>query len=113
MKRPRTPPETEAGFQRAVIQLATALGYLVHHQRPARTAKGWRSAIAGRRGFCDLVLVHPKRGAWFVECKSDSGGLGPGQAEWLEALRACGLRAEVWRPRDFGRIERILKGEAT
>lgn len=61
------------------------------------------------KGWPDLVLVHPRRGLLLVrELKSDRGRVRPEQKEWLEALRAVGVDADVWRPRDLPEIEAVL-----
>lgn len=76
---------TEADYLDNVIELATTLGYLVHHDRPARTAHGWRTPISGHPGFPDLVMARRGR-IVFGELKGDTGTTSTGQDEWLEAL---------------------------
>lgn len=103
------PPKlSEREFLDQVIDLARHCGWLVHHQRPARTAQGWRSAIQGHKGFPDLVLV---RGSYvlFVELKTDRGKTTLEQDDWLDRLRTAGAFAVVWRPEDWDTIERILR----
>lgn len=104
------PHETEAGFQRAVIDLARLCGWLVHHTRPAWTAKGYRTPIMGDVGFPDLVLCHPKRGVViFAELKVGKNPASAEQVRWLDALRGTGAAAGVWRETDWPDIERTLK----
>jgi VRR-NUC domain len=80
---------TEAQYQRTIIDAARWHGWLVHHQRPARTAKGYRTAIEGDAGFPDLVLVHPqRRQLLFVELKRRPNKLSTHQQAWLGALSA-------------------------
>lgn len=98
---------TEAEFLRAVIDLARANGWLAHHQRPARTARGWRTAVQGDAGFPDLVLVKlhgDDRRVIVAELKTNTGKMTPAQREWLDALNAAGVTAVVWRPRDWDAI---------
>jgi len=97
---------TEADWCAFVVQTARLYGWRVSHQRPARTAAGWRTAIEGDRGAPDLLLA---RGGvvLLVELKTDRGRLGPGQAEWLAAL---GPHAAVWRPRDRDAVISALRG---
>lgn len=102
MPRPRITgpkPISEADWQRTVIAMARALGWLVAHFRPGMNQRGrWMTAVAGDGvGFPDLVLCHRRtHRVLFVELKRDDGKLTPAQSEWLEALGG-----EVWRPKDF------------
>jgi hypothetical protein len=124
---------SEAGWQAQVIALARLYGWLVYHapdNRPAgRTGRPQRLAAPEGRGFPDLVLVRRHR-IVFAELKTRTGRLGPGQAEWLEALDTVGdaIRATVeadahpgppdpdepdvaaylWRPADLDDVHRIL-----
>ncbi len=72
---------TEAELQKAIIDAAILYGWRVHHDRPARTAKGWRTAVEGHAGFPDLVLARKGR-VLFIECKSASGELTAEQRSW-------------------------------
>lgn len=100
---------TEVDLLRTVVEMAKWNHWLVHHQRPARTEKGWRSAIQGDSGFPDLVLARDGR-VLFVELKSERGRLSDGQLRWQGALTGRG-RWKLWRPRDLdsGWIERELR----
>ena len=90
----------ESDLQAAVIDLAHSLGYLVHHDRPAKTANGWRTAITGTPGFPDCVFVRddaPEVG-WtprvlFVELKALVAASVNIRTLWLATLRSAG--AEV------------------
>ncbi len=107
-------PESEAGFLEAVLELACLCGWKCLHLRPARTAHGWRTAVQGPgKGFPDLLALHPDLGAFVAELKAEKGTLTPAQAAWLEAFRAVGIRAYLFRPRDWPLIEAILKGESS
>src|SRR5262249_14461200 len=105
--------------------IAKLYGWLVMHQRPARTAKGWRTAIQGDAGFPDLVLVRPARHELvtsnssnfrpprllFVELKAKRGRLTDGQRQWMEALvQIPFVEVLTWTPDDLlsGRIEKAL-----
>jgi hypothetical protein len=104
---------SEDELLRNILDLALRLGFLIHHDRPARTATGWRTAIQGTPGFPDLVLAHPDtRRCLVAELKSEKGRLEPFQKEWISALRPLG--AIVWRPRDWisGLIEGMLRDAA-
>jgi hypothetical protein len=99
---------TEAELQRQVLQLARLCGWRTAHFRPARTAHGWRTAVAGDgAGFPDLVLCRGRQ-LLFVELKADKGKLRPEQETWIRALREAGAEAYVWRPRDWPEIDRRL-----
>ncbi|MDP3770998.1 MAG: Mur ligase family protein, partial [bacterium] len=101
--------------ERAVLEMASALGWHGYHQRPAWTSRGYRTALQGHPGFPDLVLVHNQPGSpiLFVEAKTDTGRLTPPQELWLDLLgQARGHRALVWRPSAWAEIEKVLRGEA-
>ena len=101
-----------------VVDLARLLGWRVAHFRPARTAKGWRTAMTGDPGFPDLVLVEPSdrflADTIWVELKAERGMLTADQKLWRDALQKSGQHWYLWRPSDWmsGEVERILKGEA-
>lgn len=97
-----------SAWERTVIALAKANGWMVHHQRPARTAKGWRSAVSGDTGFPDLVLAHPSRGVIAAELKAGRGALTDEQRAWHFALQAGGCEVHVWRPEQFEIIKARL-----
>lgn len=105
---------TEAEWQRQVIQMARAFGWLVAHFRPGLNQRGrWMTAVAGDGvGFPDLVLVHEQTGdTIFAELKRDTGKLRPEQERWCRAIQAGGSsRFVVWRPRDFEAVrERLMR----
>lgn len=102
----------EADFQAAVIDAAYVFGWRVAHFRAARTAKGWRTPVAGNgAGFPDLVLVRPPR-LVIAELKSTRGQVTARQQLWLDDLAAVpGIEVHVWRPDDWTRIENTLRQE--
>jgi VRR-NUC domain len=114
---------TEADLQRAVIETAHALGWLVAHFRPAQTARGWRTPVeAEGAGFPDLVLVRRAR-LIFAELKGERGRLSEPQRGWLtELLQVClaidgrlggpgPVLVQLWTPTEWhsGVIERALR----
>ncbi len=103
---------SEAGFLDTVIQYATLWHWRVFHQRPARTASGWRSAVSGAgKGFPDLLML---RGERIVVAELKVGRRQPTdeQLEWLLDFRNTGAEAYVWTPSSWPEIEKIL-GEET
>jgi hypothetical protein len=93
-----TPRATERECEDTIIEAAMTFGWRVHAERPARSAKGWRTPIQGHAGFPDLVLV---RGSllWFVELKRKPNKIEHAQQEWIIALGATGaLVSIVWVP---------------
>lgn len=97
--------QSEASFQRQVIQLATAYGYRCYHTHDSRRSQP---------GFPDLVLVRRKaRGrsgrVIFAELKTDKGRMRPAQQEWLYELLEADAEAYIWRPGEMERIQRILE----
>lgn len=114
---------TEADLQRAVIDTAHALKWMVAHFRPAQTARGWRTPVeAEGAGFPDLVLVRATR-LIFAELKGERGRVSELQRGWLTALlQVClgiderlgepgPVLLQVWTPTDWhsGRIEEVLR----
>lgn len=106
--------QSEADFQRAVIQLAQVTGWRVAHFRPAQNARGdWRTPVAADgAGWPDLVLVRGHR-LLFRELKTEAGKLTLEQLAWGEALKAAGADWGVWRPSDWDIIESALKKQPT
>lgn len=103
-----TLPQTEAQFQKAVIDLARHTGWLVAHFRPARTEEGWRTPVsADGAGFVDLVLVRDR--VLYRELKSEKGRVRPDQQHWHDALAAAGADIAVWRPSDWSAIASTLQ----
>ena len=93
------------------IDLAHALGYRVAHFRPARTAKGWRTAMTGDAGFPDLVLANGQR-VIFAELKAEGKKPTRVQWNWLAALEVMKpVEVHVWLPSQWlsGEIERCLR----
>lgn len=95
---------SEEQFKAEVIREATSRGWLKHHDRPARTDKGWRTAIEGDPGFPDLVLAKDGR-VLIIELKSEKGRVSAEQKAWIKHTRG-----QVWRPRDWTKILLILDG---
>lgn len=105
---------TEAEWQATVIDYAHLTGWRVAHFRPAKTERGWRTAVsADGKGFPDLTLVRRGR-LIFVELKAERGRLTPEQIEWLTALEVCalaraeGLEVYCWRPSDWDAVREVL-----
>ena len=101
---------TETQLLNAVIDAAHKLGWMVCHFRPARTERGWRTAIQGDKGWPDLVLCGHGR-FLVVEVKSETGKLSVEQEMWRCALITAGIESYIWRPRHWldGTIVRILE----
>lgn len=100
--------QSEADFTTQVVELASLRGWLVTHSRPAMTAKGYRTAIQGHKGFPDVVAC---RGGRLVvaELKSESGRFFAEQVAWLGRLdEVRGIEVYRWRPRDWAVIEGVL-----
>jgi hypothetical protein len=96
---------SEDDLQERIIEAAEANGWRVVHHRPAKTAKGWRTAVQGHAGFPDLVLA--RDGVVIVaELKSRTGRPSADQKRWLAAL---GVHARLWRPADWPAIEKELR----
>lgn len=90
----------EGDFQGAVLDLAAAHGWTYRYH----TFDSRRSTA----GFPDLVLMRPPE-LLVVELKAEKGRTSREQEAWLEAFRACGVTAFVWRPSDWKIIEAALR----
>lgn len=98
---------SEKALMQSVIDLARHTGWLVYHTHDSRRSEP---------GYPDLDLVNPGRGmALHAELKSDTGRLEERQIAWIDAMRECGRRVEVWSPTDWvnGNIEAVLTGKRT
>ena len=106
---------TEDQLLTNVLDAARKLGWRSVHFRPAKTEKGWRTAVQGDgKGFPDLVLANGRR-LLFVELKSERGKPSAEQDIWLAVLRVSGVAGPVqtfiWRPSNWYScaIEEVLR----
>jgi hypothetical protein len=91
----------ERDLQNAVIDLARIFGWRCAHFRPAKTAKGWRTAVqADGKGFPDLLLI---RGTELKvrELKVGKNKTSVEQEGWIEAFRLAGVDAGIWTEVDI------------
>jgi hypothetical protein len=103
--------ETEAQFQRCVIEAAQAYGWAVHAQRPGRTQRGWRVAIQGLPGWPDVVCVRPGApgAAVILELKMPPRRPTLAQVQWIAWLNDVpGITARVVYPDDWDEIICLL-----
>ena len=99
---------TEVQWGKTVEDMLDIYGWHWVHFRPARTEKGWRTAISGAKGFPDYVAVRQDR-LMFIELKSSIGKLSENQRDWQAWLHLTCAETYVWRPQDADDAERILK----
>jgi hypothetical protein len=111
----RAAPVSEKLFQEAVLSLAKVNGWKAFHPLSVRDFKGnYRTALAGDKGFPDLVLARKPSaqrvgGLIFAELKAESGRIAIEQIEWSEHLAPWG-EWYLWRPRDMDSIiERLSR----
>ncbi len=98
---------TESQFQGQVIELAHILGWTVAHFRPARTERGWRTAVAADgAGYPDLTMVRER--LVFAELKSDRGLASEAQRDWHTKLVIANVETYLWRPADWVEIVSTL-----
>jgi hypothetical protein len=100
-------PVREQELQATIVEACRVLGYRVAHFRPAQTAHGWRTPMSGDVGFPDLICARPGR-VLALELKAARGRLGPGQAEWLQALDGGLVEARVVRPAELDELLVLL-----
>ena len=95
---------SERQLSRAVVELATRLGWMVH------TLSDSRSLRSHHPGWPDLFMVRGVR-ALAVELKAERGRMREGQQGWLDALRGADIEVCVWRPADWhsGEVECVLR----
>ena len=94
---------TEAEFTSQVVRLFSLYGWKVCHIRPAKTAKGWRTAYEGHAGLPDIIAA---RGGVIIMAELKVGKNKPtaDQVEWLKASNS-----PVWRPEDWDSILEVAK----
>jgi hypothetical protein len=100
------PRLTEGQFTTQVIELAKLYGWTVCHFRPAKTAKGYRTALQGDAGFPDIVAARNGRKI-VAELKVGTRRATPEQLQWLAAW---GADAYLWYPKDWDQIEAVFSG---
>lgn len=97
--------ETEAGFTKAVVDLATAFGWLVTHPLPLRSSKGWRTGTQGHVGYVDITATKGGR-LVLAELKVGRNKPTPEQRRWLDELALVpGATVRLWTPGDWPEIE--------
>ena len=92
--------QSEALFQRSVVELAEILGWRTFHA--ARIKGHLRTETSG--GFPDLVLAKPGVKPLFAELKTDTGVVSNDQILWLLATDGV-----IWRPKHWAVLEKSLK----
>lgn len=103
--------ETEARFLARVTDLAQLQGWRWMHIRPGLNERGrYRTPVAGSlgAGWPDLVLVRHDR-LIFAELKAERGRITNLQLGVLQVLNGARAETYVWKPSDWGTIERILE----
>lgn len=94
------PPDcSEKAFDAAVVALAKAAGWtLTYHTRDSRGSNA---------GFPDRIFARPGR-LIACELKSAAGRPTAAQLAWLEAFRAGGCEAYLFRPGDWAQVVEVL-----
>lgn len=94
----KAPPQSEAAWQRTVLDLARLLGWWVYHTHDSRRSTA---------GFPDLVLIRDR--VIFAELKTSSGKVRDAQKLWIGLLERAGGEVYLWRPDDFDEVHEILR----
>lgn len=89
---------SEKHFQQQVVSLAKILGWRVYHPY---------LSIHSERGFPDLTLIRDR--VVFAELKTARGKVTEHQEAFIADLTSAGAEVYIWRPDDFGEIERVLR----
>lgn len=106
-----TATATEREYESTILEAAQLGGWLAHAERPAQSARGWRTPIRGDAGWPDLFLVHPDGRALALELKRKPNKPTPEQLSWLLALGLAGIDARlVWLPDDVDGLVAELVG---
>jgi hypothetical protein len=109
---------TEAQLEKAVIQLAHQLGYMVHGVRPGRRPRddgsvGVFDQLKGDKGYPDLTIMGKGRVfLWELKADRTSAKLSADQEQWRKRVQAAGLNYAVIRPCHWrsGQVEQALMG---
>lgn len=91
---------TEADLLTWCLDLLAIHGWAIHHDRPARTEKGWRTAIQGDTGYPDVTAVNREGFLIVVELKSLKGRVTDMQVGWLDRFAGHG---HDWQAEPFCR----------
>lgn len=103
-------PQSEADFQRAVLDAAAWHGWHACHTRKATVRAGQIATPTSVPGWPDLVLWHTEHHVvMFVELKTDKGRLSEAQVEVLGSLSSAGANVAIWRPKDWDAITALLR----
>lgn len=102
------PDISEKDFQKLITDYASFMQWTWIHQRPGLTQSGrWLTAISGQAGFPDLVLARER--IVFAEIKTARGRMSDNQKLWRDALVEAGAEWYMWRPKDWEKIQKILR----
>ena len=102
---------SERDFQRSVVELATALGWMIYHQLDAGTCKKCGAFNFSKRigpGYPDLTLAGHGR-VLFVELKAEKGRVSTDQKEWAERLDAGPGEYYLFRPSQWDEVVEVLQ----
>lgn len=99
---------TEAEFTRQVLEYAKLKGWRTAHFRPARTAKGWCTAVQGDGvGFPDIIFIR-RTDMLVAELKVGRNNVSTEQMEWLASFQWAGHDSYVWKPSNWAEIQTRL-----
>ena len=104
---------SEEEFQRAVIDLARSLGWVVAHFRKVRVQRKdgttyWETPVqADGAGFPDLLMLNRTRQI-VAELKFGKNRPSEAQKAWLGRFGAAGVPWYVWYPADWPEIVAAL-----
>ena len=99
------------GVEQGIADLLTLYRWRWVHSRPARTERGWRTALSGAAGFPDFHAVRPPR-LLYIECKTGSAKLNPEQITWRQLLlQVPGVEHYVWGSKELagGTVQEVLR----
>lgn len=99
----------EATFQRDVVALARAQGWLVHHTHRAQVRRG-KVVTPAAKGFPDLLLLRPPQLVVLeLKAKGRTSTTTDTQQEWLLAFRGVPhVHAYVVEPEDWPVVQQLL-----
>ena len=101
--------ENEKEWERVVLELAALYNWDYMHVHKAQKGKSgaWLTPTS-KKGWPDLTLWHKDHGIIFVELKVDNKYLRPEQKEVINSLRQAGQHAEVWKPKHYDWVVKVL-----
>ena len=94
-------PVKEEAFRLQVRKIARMYGWTLQYHT--------HSSLRSDKGYPDETWINvDRKRILFIEFKSDKGRIRPEQQQWIDALKAVGQEAAIWRPKDMDLVVEVL-----